>query len=306
MKTIENHFRASDGELIFYHKFSPENEDVKYAVQIVHGMAEHSARYKEFAEFFTARGIAVYVNDHRGHGKTAQTLENFGVWDYKNAWSLVVDDIKHLNDIIAKENPNINIFILGHSMGSFLVKTFLTKYSSGITGAILTGTGYTPNYKLMPCCLFSRILCLTLGNRYRTKVLYKISFERFNKAYEESYEWLSRDKNVVKKYIDDPFCGGVFTSSFYKYLFLGIMYNNKLYNLKKIPKRLPIILLSGTGDPVGDYGRSVEIQQNRLIDAGIKKVDIKLYENARHEILNETNYKEVYQDIFLWMNSIVD
>lgn len=306
MKVVESWFIASDGEKIFYKSFFPNKEEVKYVVQLVHGRSEHSGRYNEFAEFFTARGIAVYASDHRGHGRTAKSLDDIGVWNYKNAWSLIVDDIKQLNDIAEKENSQKDVFILGHSMGSLLVTTFLTKYCSGVKGAILTGIGYFPTRILIPACIFSRLQCLILGSRHRAKFIDKHAFNVFNKDFDKPFEWLTRDKKIVEKYRKDPFCGGVFTCSFYKHLFLGLMYNNKKNNLSKISKDLPLILMAGTDDPVGNFGKSVEIQKEKFMEAGLKNVSLTLYEDARHEILNEINYKEVYQDIFIWMNNCRD
>ena len=146
MKVIENWFRASDGKDIFYNEFLPDNiDDVKFVVQIFHGMAEHSERYTHFAEFLTSKGAAVYASDHRGHGRNCLRPGEYGVWAKKGAWFTIVDDLKVLNDITAKNFPDKPNFILGHSMGSFLARSFITKYSRGLNGVILSGTGTNSN-----------------------------------------------------------------------------------------------------------------------------------------------------------------
>lgn len=302
MKIVENWFRASDGEMIFYHEYLPDKGEVKYLIQIAHGMAEHSARYERFADFFTARGAAVYINDHRGHGRTARTPENTGVWNFKDAWNTVVDDLRQLNDIAGKEHPDKDIILLGHSMGSFLAISYLTKYCKSVEATILTGTAYNSAIKIIPACIIARAQCLFLGASSSAKFLHKQTFGSFNKRFEKEFEWLSRREKTIEEYIEDPFCGAVFSSSFYKNLFAGLMYNNKSSNLGKTRKDLPIMIMSGTDDPVGDFGSGPFIISEKYKEIGMKDVQLKMYQDARHEILNEINYKEVYQDIFEWIN----
>ncbi len=298
-------FKAIDGESIFYHEFLPEkNTEIKYVIQVAHGMAEHSERYAEFAEFFTARGIAVYINDHRGHGYTAKSSAALGVWDFKHPWETVVDDIKQLNDIACKENSEKDIFIVGHSLGAFLTVSFLTKYSMSVKGAILTGIGFPSRIKLFPSYLYAKIQTFFSGNKYKSKTLDRISFSAYNRSFKEPFQWLTRNKVVVDKYLSDPMCRVVYTSSFYKSLLWGIMYSNKLANLRKIPQNFPLLFLSGANDPVGDYGNTVKFIVERHLKAGAKDLELKLYEGARHEILNEINNKQVFQNIFEWANKV--
>ena len=303
MKVIENWFRASDGHRVFFHEFLPDDNKVEYVLQIVHGMAEHSLRYEEFARFLTDRGIAVYINDHRGHGRTAYSTDDMGVWNYKNAWSVIVDDIKNLNDNIAlKIQPGKDIYLLGHSMGSFLTMSFLTKYSSSVKGAILIGPGYIPAYKICPYRFISKLQCLIFGYKYKSKLFHNLIFGSYHKFFDKPFEWLSTNREVVDKYVKDPFCGGKLSSSFYNSLFKGLIYNNNIYNIRKISKDLPVLLLAGTDDPVGNFGKSVEIVVKRFKEAGIKDVEHKLYEGARHEVLNEINNTKIFHDIFMWIN----
>ncbi len=305
MKTIENWFRATDGQTIFYNEFLPTKGDVKFIVQIAHGMAEHSERYSHFAEFLVKHGAAVYASDHRGHGRNVKDTDQYGVWPDKKTWCSIVDDIKILNDISAKNFPGVPVFILGHSMGSFLIRTFITTYSIGLKGVILTGTATNPTFILKIGYWIACLQCFFGGVNKKSKLLDKMSFGSFNKDFETPFQWLSRDQKAVDEYIKDPFCGGVFSCSFYRSFFAGLINMNKLKYAKTINREVPIIFLSGDADPVGDYGKGVLKAVDFYKSANIKNLEYKLYKDARHEIINEINKEEVYQDILDWINKII-
>jgi pimeloyl-ACP methyl ester carboxylesterase len=163
MKIIENWLRASDGQTIFYNEFLPADNKVKFVVQIFHGMAEHSERYTDFAEYLVSKGAAVYASDHRGHGRNCMKPGQYGVWPKKDTWHSIVDDLKVLNDIAEKAFPGVPIFVLGHSMGSFLARTFITKYSCDINGVILTGTGTNPSWLLYVARFIACFQCTVRG-----------------------------------------------------------------------------------------------------------------------------------------------
>lgn len=303
MKIIENWFRASDGKHIFYNEFLPENiEQVKFVVQIFHGMAEHSERYTNFAEFLVKNGAAVYISDHRGHGRNALKPGEYGVWEKKGTWLSIVDDLKILNDLSAKNFPEKPNFILGHSMGSFLARSFITRYSTGLKGVILTGTGTNSNFILKFGKFIAWLQCYFAGPAKPAKLLNKLSFGSFNKKYDKPYQWLSRKQEVVDEYIKDPYCGGIFSCSFYYNFFSGLLCVNNLNQAKKIAKDLPIFFLSGDQDPVGNYSKGVEQAIDFYKKAKLNNIELKLYSGARHEILNETNNLEVYQDILDWIS----
>ncbi len=303
MKIIENWFRTSDGKIIFYNEFLPDDiENVKFVLQIVHGMAEHSERYSHFAEFLVNHGGAVYASDHRGHGRNCLKPGEYGIWEDKNSWDLIVDDLKILNDITAKNFPNKPNFILGHSMGSFLVRTFITKYCTGINGAIITGTGFFSKIELILGYTISALQCLITGPATKARLISKLSFGKYDKHFGQKYAWLTRDKKIVDDYISDPYCGGVLSCSFYRSFFLGIMQAQNFKIARKIPKSLPFLILSGENDPVGDFGNGVMKVVNFYKKAGLRNLEYKLYPDARHEILNEINKDEVYQDILAWID----
>ncbi len=301
MKIVENWLRASDGQTIFYNEFLPDDNNVRFIVQIFHGMAEHSERYTHFAEFLVSKGAVVYVSDHRGHGRNCLKPGQYGVWPGKDTWFSIVDDLKVLNDITEKSFPGLPIFILGHSMGSFLARTFITKYSSGIKGVILTGTGTNPTFLLEVAYVIACLQCKLRGVSTPAKLLDKMSFGSYNKGYASPFQWLTRDQKIVDEYINDPYCGGVFSCSFYRNFFSGLIYNNKISNAKKISRDLPVFFLSGIEDPVGNYGKGVKQAGEFYRKAGLRNMDCKIYAGARHEILNETNKDEVYKDIYDWI-----
>lgn len=300
MRKLERTFKSLDNSTIFYRSFLPEG-NTKAVLQIFHGMAEHSARYTDFAEYLTKNGIAVYVSDHRGHGKTIVNISDYGVWPNRDEWWRIIADLKQLKDIATDENPNLPYFVMGHSMGSFLARTFITKYSKELSGVIISGTGTNPTPVLRFGKFLASTACIFKGCRSKARLLDKLSFGGYNKGYNFPYQWLSRDDLQVKKYIDDNLCGGVFSNSFYRAFFSGLIYINKHSSGEQIDKNLKMLFVSGDKDPVGNYGVGVEAATNFYRNMNMPNVQLKLYPNARHEILNEINNKEVYADLLNWI-----
>ncbi len=306
-------FKGSDGKEIFTHKWLPENEaDIKAVIQISHGMAEHSARYKRFAEKLTASNFGVYANDHRGHGQTAGTIENLGHIDSLNnstdnaGWDLVVNDMSKLTATIKKNHPNVPVFIFGHSMGSFLTRDYMFTYGNDIDGVILSSTAGDPGMLGKAGRVIAKIESILKGTTTQSPFLDKLSFGNFNKAFKPNrtdFDWLSSVDEEVDKYINDPYCGTVFKTGFFIDLLNGINKINKTANIQNIPKTLPVYLFSGTNDPVGDFTKGVINVHKSFEKAGIKDLSIKFYENGRHEMLNEVNREEVYNDVISWFES---
>ena len=302
MKSFERTFKSVDGVEIFYRVFLPESQP-RAILQIFHGMAEHSARYADFANFLTDNGVAVYVSDHRGHGKTIADRKDYGVWPHRDEWWRIISDLKQLKDIAVSEFPSLPYFILGHSMGSFLARTFITKYSTELSGVIISGTGTNPTAVLRFGRFVASVACAFEGKRSKASLLDKLSFGGYNKGYNSPYQWLSRDDEQVRKYIDDDLCGGVFSNSFYRAFFSGLIYINKRSSGELINKNLKMFFVSGDKDPVGNCGVGVESAVEFYRELNIANVQMKLYPNARHEILNEINKSEVYADLLGWINS---
>ncbi len=306
MKSDTFSFKASDGTKIAAYRWLPEaKSNIKAAVQIAHGMAEHAARYDRFAKELVKSGYAVYANDHRGHGKTAGALENVGYFADEKGWDKVVDDMRVLNGIIKKENPKVPIFLFGHSMGSFLSRQYSMLYGSDIKGLILSGTGGDPGLLGKIGLLLAKREAKRKGSKTRSPLLDKLSFGAFNKAFKPNrtnFDWLSRDNAEVDKYVADPYCGDVFTAGFFCDMLGGLAFINDSKNIARIPKELPVYLFSGSMDPVGANTKGVLQVFNSLVKAGIRDVTYKFYQDARHETLNETNRDEVFQDVIAWLN----
>ncbi len=298
-------FNSQDGTKITGYKWIPKDVKIKGVVQISHGMAEHAARYDEFAVTLGKAGYAVYANDHRGHGKTAGSLENAGYFADENGWKLVIDDLYAVTKIAKSEYPNIPLFLFAHSMGSLLARNYISIYYKDIKGVILSGTGGDPGLLGIIGMFIAKREAKKKGKKFPSLFLNKLSFGTFNKAFmptRTDFDWLSRDEKEVDKYIADPYCGFVCTAGHFVDLLGGIKLINSAENINKIPKDLPIYLFSGEMDPVGANTKGVTQVYNSFKKAGIKDLEIKFYKNARHETLNEINKKEVYADVISWLD----
>jgi len=294
-----------DGKKIFTMCRLPDKgKNIKAIVQISHGMAEHSARYEEFAEVLTGSGIGVYANDHRGHGRTAGSIENVGFFAEKNGWELVVDDMHLLTKEINKSHPNVPFFLFGHSMGSFLSRDYVTSFGNEVDGLILSGTAADPGPLGYLGIFISKLSGQIFGKRSKSYIMDKLSFVAFNGKFKPNrtrFDWLSRDEEQVDKYIIDPYCGGVFSAGFFYDMLRGIKKIHKKKNIDSVPEFLPMFFISGEKDPVGNNTRGVKKVIDMYVRSGIKNIDFKFYPNARHEILNEINREEVYEDITNWI-----
>lgn len=300
-------FKNSDNQKIFVHKWLPETE-IKAVVQISHGMAEHSARYKDIATFLTNDGYAVYANDHRGHCRNVNSVEEQGFFDYKDGWLKVAGDMHQLTEIIKEENPNKKVFILGHSMGSLLTRTYITLFPNLVNGVILSGTSGESGMLIKAGKFISKFIGVFKNHKAPSKLLDNMSFGKFNSYFKPNrtkFDWLSRDNENVDKYVNDQFCGAVFSNRFFYDMSWGIDYINQKENIAKISKDLPVFLISGDKDPVGNFTKGVIKVYDTYKSLGIKDLKLKTYKDARHEIINEINRNEVYFDILKWLNEKV-
>lgn len=297
---------ASDGTEVFVYQWCHDEAPSKGIVQIAHGMAEHAGRYAAFAHYLNESGYAVYANDHRGHGKTAGNLEKVGYFADSDGWQRVVEDMADLTKMIKQQLPNLPVFLLGHSMGSFLARHYAFLFGAEVKGIILSGTGGDPGLLGAVGRFVSAWEGRFRGKKARSQLMTNMSFGSFNKAFQPNrtdFDWLSRDPAAVDRYIDDPYCGDVFTTGFFYDLLSGLSEINKTENILKTPKELPIYLFAGAEDPVGDNGKGVLQIHDKYKKAGIQDLACKLYPGGRHEMLNETNKDEVYQDILNWLDS---
>ncbi len=309
MNISEYKLKANDGTQIHVYEWLPdEPSEVKACLQIAHGMAEHAQRYDDFAGFLNKSGIAVFANDHRGHGKTAGSIENLGYFADENGFQKVVDDMHVLTVKIRSEFPDKPVFLLGHSMGSFLSRYYAIKDASKIKGLILSGTAGDPGMLGKVGKILSSLIASIYGKKSQTPLMTTLSFGAYNKQFKPNrteFDWLSRDNEQVDKYIKDPYCGTVFTAGFYKDLLEGLLFVNQFQEIQKMPNDLPVYLISGDKDPVSENGKGVKEVYEKMKKAGLKDVEMKLYPDARHEILNEINKDKVYNDVLAWINQRV-
>ena len=293
---------------IHAYTWAPDDGNVRAIFQIVHGMVESMERYDDFACFLTDKGFLVVGNDHLGHGKTAVNGKGFGYFAKENADVILVRDVHRLKKITEEQYPGIPYFIMGHSMGSFIFRKYMTMYGKGIDGAIVMGTGYMPAYMTGGGIILCKILKLFYGERHVSNLVYKLAFGAYNKRIENPAtpsDWLSTDAAVVDAYCNNPMCQFRFTLNGYITLFTLISYVNKKKNLLTIPKDLPVYITSGNEDPVGNYGKSPKKIYDIFKSLGIKDVEIKMYDNYRHEPLNEAGHEKVYENILNWLEKHV-
>lgn len=284
-------------------------------VQIIHGMSEYIGRYEEFAEFLVSKGYIVLGNDHLGHGASVKDRSEYGYFG-ENGNFHVIQDIHNLRKMIVLEYPDVPYYFLGHSMGSFLLRQYLSTvetdvpgdevktYSHGLSGAIVMGTGWQPGALLSFGKGLCRILSIFKGWQGRSKLLDALSFGSYYKRIPNvrtPNDWLSLNEENVDNYINDPMCGFTFTVNGYYNLFKSIEFAQNKKLMKNIDDKMPILFIAGAEDPVGAYGEGVRKAFITYEENTGCHCDIKLYEEDRHEILNEYNKEEVYHDILSWI-----
>ncbi|PPE04086.1 alpha/beta fold hydrolase [Williamsoniiplasma lucivorax] len=298
--------RMIDGTELQVYEWS-EVKDPIAIVQLVHGASEYMLRYDDFAKRMNAKGIVVVGDDHRGHGKTAQLHHlPFGFFANHHGWDKIVNDEKLVNDYIQKKYQNLPIFMLGHSMGSFMARTYAIKYSETINGLIVMGTGEHSTLACNSLGTIARIDQLIFGPKRQDKLIWKTTFAPLNKAYAKignanGNEWLTRDVDIQLEFKNNPLNAGCFTTSAFKDLTDGMKFVAQKKHIKLMRQDLPIFLVAGDRDPVGNYGKMVEKVQSKFISLGYKS-KIKIYPNLRHEILNEPEKLEVDRDLVEFIN----
>lgn len=296
----EFYFESKDGETqIHAVEWIPDGE-MKGILQICHGMVEHIERYHDFAEFLAKNGIYVVGHDHLGHGKSVIGEEKLGFFGEKGNAS-VIADIHKLRIMTTEKYPNVPYFMLGHSMGSFLLRQYLGLYSKSLSGAIVMGTGEQPSVVLAAGRMVCQIVAGIKGWEYRSKFVNNLAVGAYEKKLGGS--WISRNPKNVEKYNEDPLCGFIFTVNAYYHMFSGMQKMNQYEKEGLASNKLPIFFVAGKDDPVGNFGKGVEKVYNRYKTAGYQDVEMKLYKDDRHEILNEEDRDTVYNDILTWIEN---
>lgn len=303
----DHYFDSCGKGRIHFCRWTPEGQP-KAILQIIHGIAERVERYDDFANYLNGQGFLVVAEDHMGHGSS---LEEGGVRGYfHGGWFTAVDDSCRLMKDTMAEFPNVPYIMFGHSMGSFMARTILAKYpDSGISAAIICGTGWQPTFALPVLIKVVEEICKKCGEENPNEQLDNMVFGGFNKRIENARtpkDWLTRDEEIVDAYIADPMCGFVPSCGLLRDMMKGICYIQQPKNLAAMKKNLPVFFIAGREDPVGPYGKGVEQAAKAFRKAGMINVALKLYPGCRHEILNELNKEEVYADITKWLGQVIE
>ena len=284
MNKEKKFFPSTNGsDNICYFKYSPEGE-IKGVFQIVHGMAENAERYEPFAEYLCGKGYVVYAHEHVGHGSSVKDAEHLGLFKDANQAET-----------------------MGHSMGSFVVRLFAAKYGNVIDGLIISGTGGA-NPAAGAGLALIKMLKVFKGKDFKSSFVDNMAFGKYNDRYDTHrtrFDWLSRDEKIVDDYIASPYCGFLFSLDGMKALMEGNKNSNLPATFKSTPKDLPILMVSGDMDPVGDYKAGAQLAYDGYMAAGMENCTLKMYPEARHEILNELNKDEVYADLGAFADGII-
>ena len=302
----DHYFDSCGAGQIHYCRWSPVGEP-KAILQIVHGIAEFVERYDEFANYLTSQGYLVVAEDHMGHGKS---INGDGIQGYfHGGWFNAVADTYHLLEMTKAEYPDVPYILFGHSMGSFMARTILCKYpDSGIAAAIICGTGWQPAFAIPGLLKVMDRVCAKTGETNPNETIHKMIFGGYNNKVEHKrtdFDWLTRDNAIVDAYIAHPLCGFVASCGLLRDMMQGILYVEQPKNLAHMKKDLPLFFIAGAADPVGSYGKGVRQAAAAYEKAGMEQVTTKIYPLCRHEILNEINRVEVYEDITRWIGKYV-
>ncbi|MBS9780667.1 MAG: lysophospholipase [Moraxellaceae bacterium] len=298
-------YSTNQTHTLHHNFYYPKNKkEVKATLLIVHGMAEHSGRYAEFAEYLATQGIAVLTYDHLGHGKTAKSSEEFGFFDKKFPMQTLLQDTVLMADILKSKYPNVSHFIMGHSMGSFIVRNVLKYHSHDFTGAILMGTAdkdrlvefLLPVFKLLNN--FKPFQASSFGANTVNKIL---NSKLKDNQIKSKFAWVSANEDNITAYENDPLCGFDFTNNGYFGLLSLIKQgvNTPFYN--NIATDFPMMIISGKDDPVGNMGKGIDNLANDLTKHGFNNIQKTLYPNMRHELLGELDKQVVFNDISQWI-----
>lgn len=301
-------FTSFDNKKLNLVNWKPQADiQIKGVLQIVHGMAEHIMRYERLAKLFCENGYVVYGHDQRGHGNSIDKDGVVGFIAKENGWNYYLNDVNEVTKFIEEENKELPIFVIGHSMGAIVASSYRQNYNRlSVKGYVLSALPFEQNLLSSLGIGVAKIQKLFKGGISKGNLHNSLSFNEFNKPFKPNrtdFDWLSRDEKEVDKYIIDPKCGAVFTVQFFNDMLSGLkgIYNKE--NLQKINRDIPVLFFAGTKDPVSG-GLKKFGQTKELLEEYSSNVATKLYEDGRHEMLNETNREEVMNDILTWVNTV--
>ena len=301
-------FLSTDGKTQLHGmRWEPEGGSVRAVLQICHGVAEHIVRYDAFARYLNGLGIAVVGHDHLGHGLSLPEGGTPVYFGEGNTWNTVVDDIYVLHQRIRLWYPDVPLCIMGHSMGSFLTRTYLIRYPGTVKAAVIMGTGWQPKAVIASGMAVAKAVGAVVGENGTSDLVTNLAFGAYNKLFapnRTSCDWLSADEDNVDAYMADPLCGADATVGLFRQMLSGIRFNQKLSNLRQMDPRIPVLFVAGEKDPVGDCGNGVRRTYQEFRRAGVQDCTLKLYPGLRHEILNEkAQQQQIFEDIGQWLTS---
>ena len=286
--------------------YLPKDVIPKGIVQLSHGMIDHVGRYKNLADFLTANGYIFAGNDHLGHGKSAESKDDYGFFASNNGYELLLRDLHSFNKILREKYPDLPIVMLGHSMGSFLARLYAVKYPHTVRGVIIHGTA-GKNPLINAGLALTRVIKFFKGDRYRSRLITSMSVGAYSKKFPKSegeYSWLSKDASMISDKASDPYANFTFTASGYIDLFKMLRECNSGQWFKSYPKTMPTVIMSGESDPVGDFGKGPNSVYKQLLVEGCTNVSLKLYVDARHELFNEYCRYEAFSDILTFLERV--
>lgn len=299
-------YPSHDGETTIHACIWRPEGEIKGVVQIIHGMSEYAARYAPFAEFLNSRGYLVCAEDHLGHGKSVKDEGGLGELGKQRSTKIILDDIRALQLAVKKQTEGKPYFVLGHGMGSFFCRKYISLYGGDFDGAVLVGTGFKSVVPIALALAAVRVNALFFGWGHRSNFIKQLAFGKYNKKfypYKSENDWLSKDERNVKAYEADPLCGVPFTNNGYDVLFNAVKDACSHKTTEGVPKALPVYLVAGAEDPAGDYGKGVGKTKKKLEGADVKDVSMTLYDGARHEILNDFCKEQVRSDVLAFIES---
>lgn len=290
---------------IYVRQWLPDSSPIG-VVQICHGVSEHISRYDKFAQFLASKGFVVAGEDHLGHGKSVSDPKNQGYFGEHGGWELVVGDMRKLYERLREQYFSLPIFIFGHSMGSFLTRTYIIRYHDGPDGVIISGTGQQGSLKLNAGISIANGMIKKNGSTFKNERLASLLFSAYNRHFKPNltpFDWLTRDGSVIDEFRRDSDCGFVPSAALFRDMLTGIKYISSPKNLDRMNTDMPVYFISGDDDPVGDYGKGVLRTYNDFLKAGLNDVTLKLYHGARHDLPRETNKDEVFEDVLTWLQA---
>lgn len=302
-------FLSSDGHTQLHGaQWTPADREPIAVLQIAHGVAEHILRYDDFARYLNDRGILVAGHDHLGHGKSLPEGGTPVYFGDGSTWETVVDDIHLLHDRLREQYPDLPILLMGHSMGSFLSRSYLIRYPGTVDAAIIMGTGWQPEMTIRGGLLLAGILSGLKGPDAVSKMVANMAFGAYNKAFGDKprtpNDWLSADTDNVDRYMADPLCGADATVGLFRQMLHGIRFNQRQSHLRQMDREMPVLFVAGDKDPVGNCGKGVRQTYDAFRAAGMRDCTLKLYPGLRHEILNEKAYTaDITKNIEAWLLS---